>query len=197
MLCFYVGCAALLGLCMLSITEAVGDDSAEHPVVLFETTAGPITLELDRAKAPITVDNFLKYVDSGFFDGLIFHRVIPGFMIQGGGMNEQMQEKTQGALPPIRNEAKNGLSNQRGTISMARTSDPNSATSQFFISLVDNSRSLDPNPRSAGYAVFGKVTGGMETVDEIAKAPTGTKAGHEDVPLKPIFIKSARRKTKS
>src|SRR5262249_59812814 len=127
----------------------------------------------------------------------ILQRVSPGFMIQGGGMNEQMQEKTQGALPPIRNEAKNGLSNQRGTISMARTSDPNSATSQFFISLVDNSRSLDPNPRSAGYAVFGKVIGGMETVDEIAKAPTGTKAGHEDVPLKPISTKSARAKPRS
>jgi peptidyl-prolyl cis-trans isomerase A (cyclophilin A) len=194
MFSFYAGCAAMLALCALSFADAAAADSDAHPVVVLDTTAGPITLELDRARAPITVDNFLKYVDAGFFDGLIFHRVIPGFMIQGGGMNEQMQEKTEGARPPILNEARNGLSNTRGTICMARTSDPNSATSQFFINLVDNGRSLDPNPRSAGYAVFGKVISGMETVDEIAKAPTGRRGPHDDVPLKPIFIKSARRK---
>jgi len=197
MLSFYVGCAALLGLCALSLADAAAADTDDHPVVVFDTTAGPITLELDRTRAPITVDNFLKYVDSGFFDGLIFHRVIPGFMIQGGGMDERMQERTEGARPPIRNEAKNGLSNARGTICMARTNDPNSATSQFFINLVDNARSLDPNPRSAGYAVFGKVISGMETVDAIATVPTGRKGPHDDVPLKPITIKSARRKPKS
>jgi peptidyl-prolyl cis-trans isomerase A (cyclophilin A) len=197
MLVLYVGCAALMGLCVLSLAEAAAADIDDRPVVVFDTTAGPITLELDRAKAPITVENFLAYVDSHFFDGLVFHRVIPGFMIQGGGMTEQMQEKTEGARPPIQNEARNGLSNARGTICMARTSDPNSATSQFFINLVDNARSLDPNPRSAGYAVFGKVIAGMETVDAIATVPTGRRGPHDDVPLKPITIKSARRKPKA
>src|SRR4051794_9637948 len=105
MFAFYVGCAALLGLCVLSMTDAAAADSDDRPVVVLDTTAGPITLELDHTKAPITVDNFLKYVDSGFFDNLIFHRVIPGFMIQGGGMNDQMQEKTEGARSPIKNEA--------------------------------------------------------------------------------------------
>ncbi len=192
-----LGLAACFGLSMLSVADAAQGESDDKPVVVFDTTAGPITLELDRAKAPITVDNFLKYVDSGFFDGLIFHRVIPGFMIQGGGMDVAMREKTEGQRAPIRNEASNGLSNKRGTICMARTNDPDSATSQFFINLVDNARSLDPQPGSAGYAVFGKVIAGMDTVDSIAKAPTGRKGMHDDVPLKPITIKSAKRKPKS
>jgi peptidyl-prolyl cis-trans isomerase A (cyclophilin A) len=179
------------------MTDAAAADADDRPLVVLDTTAGPITIELDRARAPITVDNFLKYVDAGFFNGLVFHRVIPGFMIQGGGMNDQMQEKTEGARPPIKNEASNGLSNQRGTIAMARTSDPNSASSQFFINLVDNARALDPNPGSAGYAVFGKVVSGMETVDKIAGVPTGRKGPHDDVPQKPIYITSARRKPKS
>ena len=110
------------------MTEASAADSPDHPVVVLDTTAGPITMELDRAKAPISVDNFLKYVDAGFFDGLIFHRVIPGFMIQGGGFNEQLQEKSEGCGPRSRTRRRNGLSNVRGTISMARTSNPNSAT---------------------------------------------------------------------
>jgi peptidyl-prolyl cis-trans isomerase A (cyclophilin A) len=170
-------------------------DPDDHPVVVLDTTEGPITIEFDRTKAPITVDNFLKYVDSGFYDGLIFHRVIPGFMIQGGGMDENMQEKPTNA--PIKNEASNGLSNKRGTIAMARTNDPNSATAQFFINLVDNSGGLDPGARGAGYAVFGKVTEGMDTVDKIAQVPTGTKSGHRDVPTKTIKIKTARRKKAS
>jgi len=196
---FHVACAALLGLCALSMSlaEAAAADSDDRPVVVFDTTAGPITLELDRARAPITVDNFLKYVDSGYYSGTIFHRVIPQFMIQGGGMKENMEEKTEGALPPIQNEAKNGLSNVRGTICMARTSDPNSATSQFFINLVNNAPSLDPNRGSAGYAVFGKVISGMDVVDSIAKVQTGRRGPHDDVPLKPIIIKSARRKPKA
>jgi peptidyl-prolyl cis-trans isomerase A (cyclophilin A) len=197
---FHVASAALLGLCALSMSlaeAAAADNDDQHPVVVFDTTAGPITLELDRAKAPITVDKFLKYVDSGYFSGTIFHRVIPGFMIQGGGMKENMEEKTEGALPPIQNEAKNGLSNVRGTICMARTSDPNSATSQFFINLVNNAPSLDPNRSSAGYAVFGKVISGMDVVDSIAKVQTGRRGPHDDVPLKPIIIKSARRKPKA
>ena len=159
----------------LSMTDASAADSPDHPVVVLDTTAGPITLELDRTKAPITVDNFLKYVDAGFFDGLIFHRVIPGFMIQGGGFNEQLQEKSEGMRPPIQNEARNGLSNVRGTIAMARTSNPNSATSQFFINLVDNRSSLDPNPDSAGYAVFGKVICGHERRRHDRPGPDGTE----------------------
>jgi len=192
-----LGLAALFGLSALSMVDAAAAESDDHPVVVLDTTAGPITLELDRAKAPITVDNFLQYVDSGYFEGLIFHRVIPGFVIQGGGMNEAMREKSEGQRAPIRNEASNGLSNKRGTICMARTQDPDSATSQFFINLADNARGLDPRPGSAGYAVFGKVIAGMDTVDAIAKAPTGRKGMHDDVPLKPITIKSAKRKPKS
>src|SRR5262249_26270881 len=145
-----LGCAALFWLCGTTGPEAAAADPADGPVVVLDTTSGPITLQLDRARAPITVDNFLKYVDSGFFDGLVFHRVIPDFMIQGGGMNEQLQEKTEGARPPIVNESSNGLSNRRGTIAMARTNDPNSATSQFFINLVDNAN-LDRY--GGGYAV--------------------------------------------
>ncbi len=202
-----LGLAAFFGLSMLSMADAAQGGPDDKPVVVFDTTAGPITLELDRAKAPITVDNFLKYVDAGFFDGLVFHRVIPGFMIQGGGLDSALRPKSEGERPSIKNEASNGLSNKRGTICMARTSDPDSATSQFFINLADdNARNLDPRPGSAGYAVFGKVIAGMDTVDSIAKVPTGTKQGftpdgrrqnYDDVPLKTISIKSAKRKPKS
>jgi peptidyl-prolyl cis-trans isomerase A (cyclophilin A) len=186
--------AALIGLCALTMTAAAADE--DHPVVELDTTLGPIVLELDRAKAPITVANFLQYVEDGFYNGLVFHRVMPDFMIQGGGMDDALREKTTRA--PIKNEASNGLHNERGTIAMARTSDPDSATAQFFINLVNNSRSLDPSGASpAGYAVFGKVISGMETVDAIAKVPTGRKGLHEDVPLKPVYIKSAKRKAKS
>jgi cyclophilin family peptidyl-prolyl cis-trans isomerase len=188
---FFVAGAVLLSLHTMTIGASWAADPADSPVVVLDTTAGPITLQLDRARAPITVDNFLKYVDSGFFDGLVFHRVIPDFMIQGGGMDEQLQEKTAGARPPIVNESGNGLSNRRGTIAMARTNDPNSATSQFFINLVDNAN-LDNY--GGGYAVFGKVISGMEVVDAIARVPTGRKGPHADVPQKTIVIKSARRK---
>jgi peptidyl-prolyl cis-trans isomerase A (cyclophilin A) len=185
--------AAFAWLCSMTITmtAAPAADPADSPVVVLDTTAGPITVQLDRT-APVTVDNFLKYVDSKFFDGLIFHRVIPDFMIQGGGMDEQLQEKPTG--PSIVNESGKGLSNRRGTIAMARTNDPNSATAQFFINLVDN-----PNLDNygGGYTVFGKVIAGMDVVDKIARVPTGRKGPHADVPLKPIVIKSARRKTGS
>ena len=192
---FLLGCAALFGLYALTMADANAAGADDHPVVVFETTAGPITLELDRAKAPITVDNFLKYVDDGFYAGTIFHRVIPGFMIQGGGMDENMREKP--TREPIKNEASNGLTNARGTISMARTNNPNSATAQFFISVADNSQSLDPRPGSAGYAVFGKVSDGMKVADSIVSVPTGQKGPHGDVPLKPISITKAYRKPKS
>jgi peptidyl-prolyl cis-trans isomerase A (cyclophilin A) len=194
MLYLCLGAAALLGFLTLSMADAAAAP-ADNPVVVLETSAGTVTIELDEARAPITVANFLKYVDSGFYDNLIFHRVIPGFMIQGGGMDDQMREKD--PRPPIRNEASNGLSNKRGTLAMARTSNPHSATAQFFINLVDNARSLDPRSDSAGYAVFGKVISGLDVVDAIAKVPTGSRGPHDDVPLKPVYLKSAKRKARS
>jgi peptidyl-prolyl cis-trans isomerase A (cyclophilin A) len=192
---FLLGCTAVLGVGALMMTDAMAAGPATGPaVVVLETTLGPITLELDRERAPITVDNFLRYVDEGFYDNLIFHRVIDGFMIQGGGFDDMMREK--GTHEAIKNEAKNGLSNRRGTIAMARTNDPDSATAQFYINLVDNAQGLDPRPGSAGYTVFGRVIAGMENVDAIAKVPTGSRAGHQDVPLKPVTITGARRKAK-
>ncbi|WP_216821139.1 peptidylprolyl isomerase [Singulisphaera sp. GP187] len=185
------GITAFVGLGALTMTAANAAD--DKPVVVLDTTLGPITIELDHAKAPITVDNFLKYVDDGFYNNLIFHRVISDFMIQGGGMNDQMQEKP--TRPPIKNESGNGLSNTRGTIAMARTNNPNSATAQFFINLFDTNSRLDTF--GGGYTVFGKVTSGMDVVDAIAKVQTGFKNGMDDVPLKPIYIKSAKRKAKS
>jgi cyclophilin family peptidyl-prolyl cis-trans isomerase len=190
-----LGAVAVLGLSVLTAVDA-GAAADENPVVVLDTSKGPITIELDKQRAPGTVDNFLKYVDSGFYDNLIFHRVIDGFMIQGGGMDDKMQEKPTRA--PIKNEASNGLSNKRGTIAMARTSNPDSATAQFFVNLVDNSRNLGPGGVDAtGYTVFGQVTSGMEAVDAIAKVQTGQRGPHGDVPLAPVYIKSAKRKAKS
>jgi cyclophilin family peptidyl-prolyl cis-trans isomerase len=160
------------------------------PSVEMQTSAGPIVIELDAEKAPVTVGNFLKYAQAGQYDGTIFHRVIDGFMIQGGGFTPSMEEKKTGA--PIANEAKNGLKNRRGTIAMARRPDPNSATAQFFINHKDNP-SLDyPGHDGWGYAVFGKVVRGIEIVDRIAKAPTGNRGAHQDVPVDPIVIESVR-----
>ncbi len=160
-------------------------------MVRFETSLGDFTLELDDEKAPITVANFLAYVDEGFFDGLIFHRVIPGFMIQGGGFTPDMSQKKGKA--PIKNEAKNGLQNARGTIAMARTSVVDSASSQFFINLKDNAFLDHQGPANYGYAVFGKVVDGLDTIDRIAKQPTANKGGHGDVPVNEVVINSARR----
>jgi cyclophilin family peptidyl-prolyl cis-trans isomerase len=159
------------------------------PVVSLLTSLGEIRIALRPDKAPLTVDNFLKYVKASHYSGTIFHRVIPGFMIQGGGMDATMKEKP--TRPPVRNEAKNGLRNGRGTIAMARTDDPNSATAQFFINVKDN-HALDFGIRGAGYAVFGEVIQGMDVVDRILAVPTGTKGGHENVPVTPVVIKSAR-----
>lgn len=156
---------------------------------IIETSLGTISLALDEAKAPITVANFAEYAKSGFYDGTIFHRVIDGFMIQGGGFTRNMDQKRTSA--PIRNEAMNGLKNKRGTIAMARTMVVDSATSQFFINLVDNDF-LDftsPTPQGFGYAVFGEVTDGMEVVDAIAKVKTGFAGPHQNVPEEPIVIK--------
>jgi peptidyl-prolyl cis-trans isomerase A (cyclophilin A) len=189
----FVALGALLGLCILPMAHGFAAAPEDHPVVVFDTTLGPITLELDRSKAPITVDNFLKYVDSGFYDNLIFHRVIPDFMIQGGGFTADMRQKK--TNPPIKNESGNGLSNKRGTIAMGLLpNQPNSADSQFYINLVDNAHLDARSGPGSGYAVFGKVTEGMDTIDKIAKVRTGTKGGHQDVPTEPVIIKSAKRK---
>ncbi len=160
-------------------------------MVRFETSQGDFTLELDAEKAPISTANFLEYVDDGFFDGLIFHRVIPNFMIQGGGFEPGMSQKKNKA--PIKNEATNGLKNSRGTIAMARTNVVDSATSQFFINLKDNDFLDHTGPSNFGYAVFGKVVEGLDTIDRIAKQRTGRKGGHDDVPVADVVIISAKR----
>jgi len=165
--------------------------AAGSTTVVLATSLGDVTVELFADKAPLTVKNFLEYVDAGFYNGTLFHRVIPGFMIQGGGFGPDMQQKQ--TRPPVKNEADNGLRNSRGTLAMARTSDINSATSQFFVNLTDNTF-LDHQVRDFGYAVFGKVVGGMDVVDKIAAVRTGTKGMHQNVPLEPVAITSARRK---
>ncbi|RNC73309.1 MAG: peptidyl-prolyl cis-trans isomerase [Desulfuromonadales bacterium] len=163
-----------------------------NPRVVIETSQGSITIELFKDKAPITVRNFLSYVKDGYYDGLIFHRVIKGFMVQGGGLDENMQQKK--TKFAIKNEATNGLKNTRGTLAMARTAVVDSATSQFFINLVDNAF-LDhtgKTPDMFGYAVFGQVVEGMDVVDTMAQVKTGNRAGHSDVPVENIFITSAK-----
>ena len=156
----------------------------------FKTSKGEFTVELFTAEAPISAENFLAYVDSGHFDGPVFHRVIPGFMIQGGGMTADMKQKP--TRDPIANEAKNGIKNTRGTLSMARTNDINSATSQFFVNVADND-SLDNRAGSYGYAVFGKVASGMDVVDAIVAVKTGNRGGHQDVPVEAVVIESVTR----
>jgi len=161
------------------------------PRIQMDTSLGTIVLQLDSKAAPQTVRNFVNYVEKGFFDGTIFHRVIKGFMIQGGGFTTDMQKKR--TQEPIPNEAFNGLKNKRGTIAMARTMDPHSATSQFFINTVDNTflNHKSKTPQGWGYCVFGKVVEGMEVIDKIEAAPTGFKAGHKNVPVSPITINRA------
>ncbi|WP_428348511.1 peptidylprolyl isomerase [Methylonatrum kenyense] len=159
-------------------------------MVVFETNFGDITLELKPDEAPVTVENFLQYVDDGFYDGTIFHRVVPGFVIQGGGFDQDMKQKE--TREPIRNEADNGLKNTRGSLSMARTQQVDSATSQFFINLNDNAF-LDHGGRDFGYAVFAHVVNGMDVVDRIAEVSTGNHGMHQDVPQEPVIIERARR----
>jgi peptidyl-prolyl cis-trans isomerase A (cyclophilin A) len=168
-------------------TDCSGGTSNE---VVLSTNMGDITVELFPEQAPITVENFLGYVESCFYDGTVFHRVMPGFMIQTGGFTADLAQKPTG--PTILNEADNGLKNERGTLAMARRPDPNSASSQFFINLVDNAV-LDHGVRDFGYAVFGRVTGGLEVVDAIAAVGTGMRMGMRDVPLETVVINSARR----
>jgi cyclophilin family peptidyl-prolyl cis-trans isomerase len=159
-------------------------------MIKFDTSHGAFTVELFEKDAPLTVANFLKYVDDGFFDGTIFHRIVPGFVIQGGGLVPDFSQKK--TREPVKNEADNGQLNLRGTLSMARTNAPHSATSQFFVNLKDNDF-LDYRPGNHGYAVFGRVTEGMDTIDRIAAVGTGRRQGYTDAPLEDVIIRSARR----
>lgn len=168
-------------------------EKPRNPIVVLETSLGKIELEIYADQAPISAKNFLSYVDQGFYDGTIFHRVINGFMIQGGGFTAEMSQKPTGS--PIKNEAANGLKNETGTIAMARTMSPDSATAQFFINVADNTflNHRSSNPQEYGYAVFGKVKSGMEIVNQIKAVPTTTRNGHENVPSTPVVIQSAKR----
>nr|WP_255376949.1 peptidylprolyl isomerase [Planctomyces sp. SH-PL62] len=185
-------CGMILGLgaCLAFSTPAGAQGADENPRVEIDTTEGKIVVELDAKKAPKTVENFLKYVDDGFYSNLIFHRVISGFMIQGGGHDATLREKTEGVRAAIPNESSNGLSNKRGTIAMARQNNPNSATCQFYINHADNAP-LDTY--GGGYTVFGKVVEGMDVVDAIAKTPVQDRGGLQNVPVKPITITGAKR----
>ena len=193
-----------LGLCTFALAFVLNScsnksDEAEMPIiqetsmtqVTIKTSVGDIHLELDGEKAPITVENFVAIAKSGYYDGTIFHRVINGFMVQGGGLNADMSNKSSGTAP-IQNEANNGLTNDRGTVAMARTMEPHSATGQFFINHKDNGflNHTGENSQGWGYAVFGKVTEGMDVVDAIADVETGSTGGHQDVPVEVITIES-------
>ncbi len=182
-----------IGVIFMSVAAANAEDA--NPVVVLQTSFGNITIELYPDKAPKTVENFLWYVDHRFYENLIFHRVISNFMIQGGGFTADMNQKQPNA--PVKNEANNGLSNERGTIAMARTNEPHSASSQFFINVKDN-KGLDfksETPQGWGYCVFGKVIDGMDVVDEIREVKTTSKQGFQDVPEVPVVIEKAYVKT--
>lgn len=180
----------LITLAIVFGLAATARAEGKNPMVLISTSLGDITVELDEAKAPITVKNFLSYVNDKHYDGTIFHRVIPGFMIQGGGMDKDMKEKSTKA--PIKNEAGNGLKNVVGTLAMARTGVVDSATAQFFINVKDNAflNHTDETQRGFGYAVFGKVASGMDVVQKIEKVATGNRGPHQNVPTEPVIIKS-------
>ncbi len=183
---------SLLGLLVLGGTVLAQESApAANPRIALETSKGTIVLELEPAKAPLSVNNFLTYVDEGFYDGTIFHRVIRGFMVQGGGFGADFSRKTTHAA--IQNEAKNGVRNERGTVAMARTGDPHSATSQFFINHADNAFLDYPGQDGWGYAVFGRVVEGMDVVDAIATTATGTQSGMQDVPTEAVTLVRARR----
>lgn len=183
--------AILLGCCLLSPIGAYAEQSSTHPMVTMTTSLGDITIELYPEKAPKTVDNFLQYTADGFYDGTIFHRVIPGFVLQGGGLTADMERKS--TRPPVTNESDNGLRNLRGTLSMARLPDPHSATTQFFINLADNGHLDHGGGDKWGYAVFAKVVDGMDVVDQIAGVETTTKSGHADLPVTTVVIEQVQR----
>jgi len=186
-----LGCLLLCSAQAAQISQQHFTQKGKTNMVKLQTNHGNITLELDEDRAPATVKNFLDYVNSGFYNNTVFHRVIDNFMIQGGGFESGMREKPTKA--PIRNEAANGLTNDKYTVAMARTSDPHSATAQFFINVKDNSflNYSAPNRHDYGYCVFGKVVSGTEVVDAIRKVKTGNKAGHQDVPLEEVIIMKA------
>ncbi len=193
-----VGRFSLGSLCLvLALASGALVEGADDPVVVIETSMGDITVRLNPSKAPVSVENFLAYVNDGFYDGTVFHRVIPNFMIQGGGFTADMQKKPVGE--PIKNEAANGLKNTRGTIVMARTNEIHSATSQFFINVSNKNAFLNykgPSARDYGYAVFGEVTEGMDVVDKIRKVKTGSKGPFkQDVPVEAVVIKTIRLQT--
>jgi len=177
----------------LALGPSMFANAKENPMVTLSTSMGDVKLELYADKAPVTVKNFLDYAKAGYYDGTIFHRVIPGFMIQGGGLTLDMQDKREGQKPPIKNESSNGLKNETGTLAMARTSAPDSATSQFFINVKDNSF-LDKEKAQdgVGYAVFGKVVEGMDVVRKIEQVKTATKGPHQNVPVDAVTIKSVK-----
>jgi len=181
--------AALL---LLALGSSLASAAEKNPLVAMETSMGTIKIELFAKEAPVSVKNFLAYVNSGFYKGTTFHRVIPGFMAQGGGLTSELQPKP-GTLPSIKNEAENGLKNDRGTLAMARSGAPDSATSQFFINVVNNDRLNRPNPDGFGYAVFGRVIEGMDVVDKMVAAPQSRKnAVFQNVPNTPIVIKDVK-----
>ncbi len=189
--------AAILSLVLFPTfkgNQSMTEETAANPLVLLETTMGDITIELDTKNAPISSANFLAYVDEGYFVDTIFHRVIPDFMVQGGGVTADMKDKPN-KRAPIQNEANNGLKNDRGTLAMARTGDPHSATAQFFINHADNAflNFSSETTQGWGYAVFGKVIDGMDVVDTIAKISTGNNGSHQDVPTETITITGASR----
>ena len=186
---FLLAVSRRASLAALAGALAGGAWAADAPRVKFATTLGEFVVEVDPGKSPRTVENFLQYVNDKHYDGTVFHRVIDNFMVQGGGFTPDMQQKP--TRPPVPLEARNGLKNQVGTIAMARTADPNSASSQFFINVRDNVALDAPNPDGHGYAVFGKVVSGMDVVSQIKAAPTGTKGPHQNVPVTPIIITSA------
>ena len=190
-----LGNLSRMALAAVLVSLAAGLEGADNPMVVIETSMGNITVELYPDRAPKSVENFLSYVKDGFYEGTVFHRVMRGFMIQGGGLTADLARKP--TRVPVENEASNGLKNQRGTLAMARTAEVNSATSQFFINTVNNG-ALDHKGMGAndyGYCVFGKVMEGMDVVDKIEKVETGTKSGYRDVPVEAVVIKSVRLKT--
>ncbi len=195
---FILGCASNSSIASQTQPNSTSNANTQEttmsnmPVVELETSMGNITIELNEEKAPKTVENFLSYVKSGHYEGTIFHRIIDGFMIQGGGMDAEMNEKKTNA--PVENEADNGLKNDKGTIAMARTQDPHSATSQFFINVKDNDflNHTGKNAQGWGYTVFGKVTSGMDVIEKMRGVPTGRFGMHADVPKTPVTINSAK-----
>jgi peptidyl-prolyl cis-trans isomerase B (cyclophilin B) len=192
-LLLWMATASLIWCSGVSAAEEARKENSAKPTVIMETSEGKIRIELFADKAPVTVKNFLQYVDEGFYNGTIFHRVIDGFMIQGGGFTPDMQQKT--TRPPIKNEASAELKNELGTLAMARTGVVDSATAQFFINVQNNPNldHRDETPRGFGYAVFGKVVEGMDVVDKIKKVPTTTSGMHQNVPKTPVVIQQVKR----